>query len=123
MSVEEQIIKCEENLMDAMKVGNIVAFDELLHDDLIFIIPTGDVITKSIDIENYWSGIMKVDDIKVINRNIKLIQKCAIVVQTIHLKAKYNGQIIDSKFKYLRVWKTFDTKWKVITGSSTLIQA
>lgn len=119
MDIQDKIIKCEESLKEAMIAGNIAVIDSLLHDDLVFIIPNGSTITKSMDIESYWSGIMKINDITVIERSIKLIEDCAIVVQTIHLKAIYDKQIINNRFKYLRVWKAFDNEWKIIAGSSS----
>ncbi|HXS38257.1 MAG TPA: nuclear transport factor 2 family protein [Flavipsychrobacter sp.] len=117
MTQEEQIIDCENRLLDAMKIGDIKVLDELLHDDLIFNIPTGQTITKAIDIENYRSGIMTVYDISTTDQIIKTIENNSIVAVTIYLKVKYAGQVIDGKFRYLRVWGLFNNSWKVIAGS------
>lgn len=117
MSKEEHIIKCEDSLIEAMKIGNISTLDDLLHDDLIFNFPTGITITKSMDLENYWSGVMSVYDIDIHDRTIKIIEDCAIVLLTFQLKAKYNEQIIDNTFRYLRVWKFHENTWQIIAGS------
>lgn len=69
------------------------------------------------DIENYRSGILKVSEITVTEQIIKPIDDIFTVVVTLHLKAKYADQIVDGKFKYLRIWKLFDNSWKVIAGS------
>lgn len=63
MTQEEQIIDCENRLLEAIKLGNIKVLDELLHDDLVFNIPTGKTITKEMDIENYrrkWISILTI---------------------------------------------------------------
>lgn len=117
MTQETQIIECENRLLEAMKTSDIQVLDELLHNDLVFNIPTGQTITKAADIENYKSGMMVVSEIKASNQIIKLIDETALVTLTIYLKAKYGNQIVDGKFKYLRVWKLFNNKWKVIAGS------
>lgn len=117
MTREDEIINCEHRLLQAIKTGNINVLDELLHDDLIFTIPTGETISKTMDIENYRSGIMKVYDIPVTDRTIKIVENISIVAVTVDLKATYAGQIIEGKFKYLRVWKVFDSSWKIIAGS------
>jgi hypothetical protein len=122
MTLDEQIIKCEERLLEAIKTGNIQVLDELLHDNLIFNIPTGQTITKEMDIENYRSGIMTVYDISTSDRTIKTTENVSTVVVTVYLKAKYADQIIDGKFSYLRVWKLSDNSWKVIAGSGFQIQ-
>jgi ketosteroid isomerase-like protein len=120
--MEQDIIDCENRLLDAIRNGDINTLDELLHDSLIFNIPTGQTITKEMDIENYRSGIMSVYDISTTDQTIKTIDNISTVVVTIHLKAKYADQIIDGKFRYLRVWKLFNNSWKIIAGSGFQIQ-
>jgi hypothetical protein len=114
---KKQIIKSENKLLEALKVGNIEVLEELLHDNLIFNIPTGQTITKTIDIENYRSGILKVCDIVVNDQIIKITGDIATVAVTLNLKLQYASQLVDGKFRYLRVWKLDDNSWKVIAGS------
>lgn len=117
MTQSDQINECEKQLLEAMKTSNILLLDKLLHDDLVFNIPTGQTITKSMDIENYQSGVMKVLEILITDKIIKIVDDIGTVCVTIYLKAEYKDQIIDGKFRYLRVWKLFDKSWKVIAGS------
>ena len=122
MTQDEQIIECEKRLLEALKTGDIQVLDELLHDNLIFNIPTGQTITKEMDIENYRSGIMTVYDILTTDRTIKTTENISTVVVTVYLKAKYADQIIDGKFRYLRVWKLSNNSWSVIAGCGFQIQ-
>ncbi len=117
MTQEEQIKDCEKRLLEAIKINDIMVLDELLHDKLIFNIPTGQTITKMMDIENYRSGIMTIDKISMTDQLILTIDDISTVAVTVHLKAKYAGQLIDGKFRYLRVWKLFNNSWKIIAGS------
>jgi hypothetical protein len=113
----EQILECEKRLLEAMKNSDIQVLDELLHDSLIFNIPTGQTITKSMDIENYRLGNMIVSEISATDQIINFIDDTSTVAVTLYLKARYGEQIIDGKFRYLRVWKLFGSSWKIIAGS------
>ncbi len=122
MTQEEQIIVCENRLFEAMKMGDTEVLDELIHDSLIFNIPTGQTITKTMDLENYRSGILTVYDISATDQVIRTIENISTVAVTIHLKAKYANQIIEGKFRYLRVWKIINNSWKIIAGSGVQIE-
>ena len=117
MIQEEQIVDCKNRLLEAMKTGDIGVLDELLHEKLLFNIPTGQSINKVMDIGNYSSGKMTVYEISTTDQIIQTIENISTVAVTIHLKAKYANQIFEGMFKYLRVWRLFDNSWKVIAGS------
>lgn len=117
MTQNEQIVACENRLLAAMKMSDIGVLEELLDDKLIFNIPSGQTITKSMDLENYKLGIMSVTEIKATDQIIICFDTISTVAVTLYLKGKYGENIIDGKFRYLRVWKLVDTSWKVIAGS------
>jgi hypothetical protein len=122
MTQDEQIIECENRLLEALKIGDIKVLDELIHDNLIFNIPTGQTITKAMDIDNYRSGVLTVSEILATDQIIKSIDDISTVAVTLYLKAKYADQIVDGKFRYLRVWKLVENSWKVIAGSGFQFQ-
>jgi len=92
--------------------------DELLHEELLFSIPNGQTITKAIDIETYGSGNMKIDEIKSSEQEINLIEDNAIVSVVIDMKGRYFDYSLDGKYKIIRIWKLFNSHFKVIAGSS-----
>jgi hypothetical protein len=121
MTQEEQIIDCENRLLEAMKTSDVTALDELLHERLIFNIPTGQTITKAMDIENYRLGRMRVHEISATEQVVEVFENTAAVASTVHLKAKYMGMTVDGRFRYLRVWKLTDDLWRIIAGSGSQI--
>ncbi len=122
MTQENQILECEIRLLKAMKTGDIKILDELIHDNLMFNIPTGQTITKAMDIDNYRSGMLMVHEISATDQIIKSVDDISTVAVTLYLKAKYADQNVDGKFRYLRVWKLVENSWKVIAGSGFQIQ-
>lgn len=65
---KSKIDEAERRLIKAMKQSNIADLNKLLHDDLLFVIPTGDTITKEMDLENYRSGHMQIDSLTTDNQ-------------------------------------------------------
>lgn len=114
---KDQIVELEEKLLEAMKNSDIDALDELLHDDLLFIIPTGQTVTKQMDLANLQSGNLKITSIFPSEQEIRLINDNAIVSVVVSLKGNYLGNPIDGQFKYIRTWKLFNDQWKVIGGA------
>ncbi|MDR0235768.1 nuclear transport factor 2 family protein [Acinetobacter sp.] len=118
MASDELVLYFENKLLEAMKNADIDVLDELLHDNLIFNIPTGQTITKAEDIESYRLGVMTIHEISATEYVIKTIENISTVAVTVYLKAKYAEHAIDGQFRYLRVWKRTDHSWKVISGSA-----
>ncbi|RZL04595.1 MAG: nuclear transport factor 2 family protein, partial [Pedobacter sp.] len=56
---EHDILRQEDKLYVAIKEGNITQLDELLHDNLLFILPSGETITKQVDLDVYRSGALE----------------------------------------------------------------
>lgn len=74
---EQKIQKVEKQLLEAMKTNDIKTLDQLLHDDLLFVLPSGEVITKEMDLEIHKSGNLifeeitsSIDSIKQIVENV-----------------------------------------------------
>jgi len=111
----------EQTLLTAMSARNLDLLNGLLHDDLLFHIPNGQTITKSIDMDTYRSGGMKIDDIQSSIQEINIIGDNAIVSTTVEMKGWYFEHPLDGRYKIIRVWKRFEENWQVIAGSSMLL--
>ena len=122
-SIEKKdIINAEKTLLNAMKNCNVEKLDELLHEDLLFNIPNGQTITKTIDLETYRSGNMHIEELKSSEQQINIIQDNAIVSVTIKMKGKYFDYSLDGHYKIIRIWKLHNQKLQVIGGSSMKLE-
>lgn len=118
-STRSQIIECEKVLLIAMQYGNLEKLDQLIHNDLMFVIPSGQVITKAMDLQAYRSKSMVLTSITASEQSISIFEDTATVTTTIDMKGAYLGQALDGKYKYLRIWMRFGSSWKIVAGSST----
>jgi len=118
---ENSILEQENKLYRAIKEGNITVLDELLHDDLLFILPSGETITKEIDLDTYRDGALKVDELLPKTENLNIIDDLAVITLTMKLKGKFNDVPFEANFRYIRFWRQFSDGIKVVGGSGITI--
>lgn len=116
-----EILALEDKLYTAIKESNIQALDELLYDDLLFITPMGDVITKEIDLKTYSDGALKIQELIPEVEQLNIVDDLAIIVLIMELKGSYNGETFEAKYRYIRFWKEFSDGIKVVGGSGSQI--
>lgn len=118
----ETVVNAEIELLTAIKNADVSLLEKMLHDDLLFNLPTGNTITKEFDLNSYRSGKMKIDSIEASDQIINIIGDTAVVAVTISLKGAFDNNLINGAFRYIRVWKQFDENLKVIAGSCVALQ-
>lgn len=116
------ILEVEKQLMEAMKRSDVPALDKLLHDDLLFITPDGQTITKEMDLAAHRSGAMIVEELKPEVEQVHLIGDTAIATIVMDTKGTMLGQPIEGRFRYIRFWKLSGDQWQVIGGSCTRLK-
>lgn len=121
MITEDDIIYHESLLVDAMKAGDVSSLDRLLHDDLLFVLPGGQAVTKETDLETYRSGALKIDALHPQTESMSLIGDSAIVIVHVSLKGSYLGEPFEARYRYIRFWKASTDGIRVVGGSGTMI--
>jgi len=116
-----QIVCCEESLINAIRTSDIERLDQLLHEGLLFIDPTGYTVTKAIDMETYRSGNISISAIEASGQEISIIGDTAVVTVTKQLTGTYLNVPLQGRYRYTRVWKNFNGSWQVIAGSCVQI--
>lgn len=115
----ETVVNAEIELLAAIKNSDVLVLDKILHDDLLFNLPTGQTITKEFDLNTYRSGKMKIDVLESSDQIISVIDDVAVISVTVLLKGTYDNHPFDGVFRYIRVWKQIGENLKVIAGSCT----
>ncbi len=115
------IVEKEKMLLTAFTNCDIDTIDDLLHEDVVYIIPNGRLLSKAKVLQNYSSGGTAISSIRSEEQSVHFVDDCAVVAMILNLSGKYYDQVVDRKFRYLRVWKLLEGQWKVITISSVPI--
>jgi len=118
---KQKILDIENQLLEAMKKSDVEILDQLLHDDLRFVLPSGDVITKQVDLETHQSGNLVLEEIISSIDSITQIDENIVVTLSSKIKGKMSEQHFEGNFRYLRVWKIVGDQLKVIAGSCVAI--
>ncbi len=114
---KNEIIELENKLVEGIKKGDITFLDKILHNDLLFLAPNGQIITKAIDLASHQAGEMIVEQLIPTIEDINVIDDTAIVVVVYNTKGTMLGNPIQGQFRYIRIWKQFPDGLKVIGGS------
>jgi ketosteroid isomerase-like protein len=113
----EEIIKLEYRLIEAIKTSDINFIENVLHDDLLFIAPNGQVVTKEMDLASHKSGEMTVEQLIPKFEGFNIIGDTAISIVVYDTKGTMLGQPISGRFRYIRTWKVFTDGLKIISGA------
>jgi ketosteroid isomerase-like protein len=117
--INTEIIDLENKLLEAIKKSDISVLEQILHDDLLFIVPNGSVVTKEMDLASHRAGEMVVEEIIPTIEQINIIEDTVVVTVVYDSKGSMLGTPIQGKFRYIRFWKKFPDGMKVIGGSCT----
>ncbi|WP_293299841.1 nuclear transport factor 2 family protein [Pedobacter sp. UBA4863] len=117
----EEILLQEENLRNAIMHGDVQALDILLHDDLLFVLPGGQVVTKKIDLDTYRDGRLKISAFVPAVETLNIIEDTAVIQLIVGLEGEYDGAAFKQQFRYVRFWKKLEDGIRVIGGSGTAL--
>jgi len=113
----ELIFTLESQLATAIQQGDLETLDALLHDDLLFVIPTGHLVRKEDDLQNFRSGTLQLEEVRIADHEFRDFGETVISSLVTSLSGTFAGGEIKGDFRYTRVWKKFGGDWKVIGGS------
>jgi ketosteroid isomerase-like protein len=111
----------EERLRLAMLAGDVDLLDDLLADELVFVDHQGRRQGKAQDLEAHRSGILKLGQIEIYDRVIKLMDNAATVCLSARIGGTYYGESFSEKFAFSRVWSRENGHWAIILTHCTRI--
>ncbi len=113
---KEDILAIENKLIEGIKNSDVKFLDSVLHDELVFLAPNGQAITKQMDLDSHKAGDMIVEKLVPSFETITVLGNTATVTVVYDTKGTMQGNPVEGKFRYLRVWQLFDDGLKVIGG-------
>jgi ketosteroid isomerase-like protein len=122
--MEEMTIEIlEEKLRQAMLDSDVQVLDELIADDLVFTMHTGQVVNKQYDLDAHSSGIFKFTKVDLDDRQIHLYGDCVVVTVKVDLAGTFNQQAFSESYRFTRVWMNRQNCWQIVAGHVCQVMA
>lgn len=120
--IEPQIRQCEARLYAAMLASDVAELDALIADDLLFAGPTGQLVTKVMDLELHRTGSIQFRELVPQDLEIRVwSEDFVLATAKIRLNGTFLGEDFAGDYRYLRVWRNGDRGWQVAGGSAIAI--
>ena len=119
----ETVRAAELELIRAIRASDIAYLERILHPDLLFIAPDGQVITREMDLASHKRGDMVVEALTPTFEDIRILGDNATVVVVYDTRGSMLGHPIEGRFRYIRFWKEFPGGIQVIGGACFALAA
>ncbi|RQS19964.1 nuclear transport factor 2 family protein [Burkholderia sp. Bp8992] len=111
----------ETALRAAMLVNDIDALDALLDDELVFTVPTGQVISKEDDLSAHRSKLLRLEKLDVHEMRACAIEAMILTTTKATLAGHFDGAAFNGTFAYTRLWRRSGAGWRVVAGHASQV--
>jgi ketosteroid isomerase-like protein len=122
-SVEQTLMKIEQDALAALLKRDIAGFARVFADDAVLISPDGSPQTKSQLVADLKSGDLVVESSEISDMKVRAYGDSAVVTYVTSDKGKYKGQDISGRFRWTDVFVRRGGTWQIVAGQGTPIQA
>ncbi|MBR8298674.1 nuclear transport factor 2 family protein [Burkholderia cenocepacia] len=111
----------ETALRAAMLANDVEALDALLDDDLVFTVPTGQVIPKEDDLAAHRAKLLRLDTLDVIEMRASAVDEMILTTTRAALAGRFDGAAFTGTFAYTRLWRRSGAHWRVVAGHASQV--
>ena len=111
----------ETALRAAMLANDVAALDALLDDDLVFTVPTGQVISKEDDLAAHRAKLLRLDTLDVIEMRASAVDEMILTTTRAALAGRFDGAAFTGTFAYTRLWRRSGAHWRVVAGHASQV--
>ncbi|RQU99379.1 nuclear transport factor 2 family protein [Burkholderia cenocepacia] len=111
----------ETALRAAMLANDVAALDALLDDDLVFTVPTGQVISKEDDLAAHRARLLRLDTLDVIEMRVSAVDEMILTTTRAALAGRFDGAAFTGTFAYTRLWRRTGAHWRVVAGHASQV--
>jgi ketosteroid isomerase-like protein len=114
---DAEIAAVEAELRQAQLTADVHALDRLIDEDLLFTGPTGELATKSQDLDAHRSGALRITSHEPEEMRIRWIgDDVAVVALRTRLRGEVAGEPFAGTWRYTRMWARVHGRWRIVAG-------
>lgn len=119
----EEVEALEHQWERAMLNDDVSVMDTLLSDDYLGVTATGDLVTKSQQLDRMRDRQLMMTKLQTTESRIKLIGHIAIVTSLAQVEAQADGKPVEGSFRYTRVYQRLPNgSWRITSFEATRVQ-
>ncbi|RXV65084.1 nuclear transport factor 2 family protein [Burkholderia stabilis] len=111
----------EAALRTAMLANDVDALDALLDDELVFTVPTGQIISKEDDLAAHRAKLLRLDQLDFHETRACAIDEMILTTTKATLAGRFDGTAFDGTFAYTRLWRRSGAGWRVVAGHASQV--
>jgi ketosteroid isomerase-like protein len=120
-SVEQELIKLENEWADAWVKRDAASFDRIIADDYTWTSPWGDVWTKAQDLALVKSGEAVIKSWVLADMKVRVYGDTAVVTGRNTIKETYKGEDVSGQNRWTHTWVKRAGRWQCVAAHSSEI--
>lgn len=119
---ELHIAGLEERLRQAMLASNVADLDTLIAPELLFTNHLGQLVSKQQDLNIHRARTLKLTELTPSDQRIRCYGEFAVVSVQMHLVGSYEGNPVDERIRYTRVWAVSSVgPLQIVAGHASVV--
>lgn len=120
-SVEQELIRLENEWADAWVKSDIAFFDRIMANDYTWTAPWGEVFTKADNLALAKSGEDVITSWVLADMKVRVYGDAAVVTGRQTIKETYKGEDVSDQYRWTDTWVKRAGQWQCVAGHSSQI--
>ncbi|WP_229403533.1 nuclear transport factor 2 family protein [Micromonospora okii] len=113
---EAELLDAERRLQAAQRAGDVAAFDDLLHENLVAVGPDGTIFGKQDDLRAHRERTSVVDEL--VEEELRLVVEGGTGVTFFvgRVSGTFDGSPVTTRLRYTRTWVYGERGWQILAA-------
>ncbi len=114
--------EAEIRLEQAQLSSDVDLLDILLHPQVTYVGPEGDLVTKEEDLDAHRSGALRIHILDRQALDVRIQDGVGITVLTAWLEGQAGDQAFEVRMRYIRAWASGSQGWRVVAAHASILR-